>query len=64
MAGGKFIGWALDLIPGVVKFIKKGVRANEVQKIDSAVDSGDDKYINGKLRDIQKKYDRDVKGAS
>lgn len=64
MAGGAFVGWLLDKIPGAAKWIGKEVRKNEVNKIDDAVDSGDTKYINNKLRDISKKYERDSKGNS
>jgi len=64
MAGGAFIGWLVDKIPSLEKFIKKEVRVHEVQNIDKAVDSGDNKYINNKLRDIKKKYDKDARASS
>lgn len=64
MAGGKFIGYVLDLLPGVAKFIKKKARANEIDKIDNAIDTADTEFINSKLRDVEKKYDRESKGNS
>ena len=64
MIPGKFISWVLDGIPGAFKKISKWGRKNEVENIDNAVASGDDKYINNKLHDIKAKYEADRKANS
>lgn len=64
MAGGAFIGWLVDKVPLIEKFIKREVRNAEVKNIDNAVDSGNDKYINTKLRDIKAKYDKDARAGA
>ena len=64
MAGGKFIGWALDMVPDVVKWFKKGARVNEIDKIEKDAAVMDDAADNKRLSNIVKKYDKDVKSNS
>jgi hypothetical protein len=64
MAGGAFIGWVLDKVPKVWDWAKKKGRANEVDKIDTAVDTNNDVVIRDKLRHVKEQYERQVKGNS
>ena len=64
MAGGAFVGWLLDKVPSLEKFIKREVRSREVKNIGNAIDSSDDKYINAKLRDIEAKFKKDARASS
>lgn len=64
MAGGKFIGWALDFIPSIIKKIKDGRRVNEVTKIDDSVNTNNDKLINNELHKVIDTEDRRNKANS
>ena len=52
--GLRAFNWITDRIDQASKFLKKKGRINEVNKIESAVDGGDDKSVNSVLRHIVK----------
>lgn len=51
------IGAIVGSIPRIIKHFKDKGRINAVNKIDAAVDSGDDAAINKLVHDAKKKYE-------
>ena len=64
MAGGKFVGWLVDGIPTLFKFLKNRKRANDVEKIDNAIASNNDKFIHDKLSKVVQDEDKRRKANS
>jgi len=62
--GLKVTAWITDRIDQVAKYFKKKGRVNEVNKIDSSVDSRDTKSVNNILRGIKKKSEDRIKSSS
>lgn len=52
--GLKIGAWVTDRIDQVSMWITKKVRINEVNSIDSCVDSGNDRGVNDRLQNIVK----------
>jgi len=50
----KAFNWVTGRIDSAAKWIKKNARKNEINKIDNAVDSGNDVDIAARLRKLKK----------
>ena len=61
---GDFVGFILGSVPRVIKYFKDKNRIKNVDKIEDAVDSGDDSTVNKQLQSVIKKDDKRRKANS